>query len=170
MSEKALRTDADFEALYERNWLYVYRVCYSYMGNTADAEDCAEDVFVKVLSANITFKDSEHERKWLSVAACNRCKDKLKSSAFRLNDSLDADVAPEIAAPEQKDYSDVREAVLALPERLKTAVVLYYYGGYKAEEIAKQFGKSPSTVRNLLKEARDQLREKLGGTYDEGEE
>ena len=156
MSKQALRTDADFEALYERNWLYVYRLCYSYLGNQADAEDCTEDVFVK--------------RKWLSVAACNRCKDKLKSSAFRLNDSLDAEEAPEIAAPEQKDYSDVREAVLALPERLKTVVVLYYYGGYKAEEIAKQFGKSPSTVRNLLKEARDQLREKLGGAYDEGEE
>jgi RNA polymerase sigma-70 factor (ECF subfamily) len=170
MSKQALRTDADFEALYERNWLYVYRLCYSYMGNQADAEDCTEDVFVKVLSGNITFKDSEHERKCFSVAACNRCKDKLKSSAFRLNDSLDAEEAPEIAAPEQKDYSDVREAVLALPERLKTVVVLYYYGGYKAEEIAKQFGKSPSTVRNLLKEARDQLREKLGGAYDEGEE
>lgn len=170
MSENALRTDADFEALYERNWLYVYRICYSYMGNAADAEDCAEDVFVKILSGGIVFQDAEHERKWLSVAAINRCKDKLKSSAFRLTDSLDAEDAPEPAAPEKEDYSDVREAVLKLPERLKTVVVMFYYCGYKAEEIAKEFGKSPSTIRNLLKEARDLLREKLGGAYDGGEE
>jgi len=170
MSKQALRTDADFEALYERNWRYVYRICYSYMGNAADAEDCAEDVFVKILTGNIVFKDAEHERKWLAVTAINRCKDKLKSSAFRLTDSLDAEEAPDIAAPEKEDYSDVREAVIALPERLKAAVILYYYCGYKAEEIAKQFGRSPSTVRNLLKEARDLLREKLGGAYDVGEE
>lgn len=170
MSKQALRTDADFEALYERNWQYIYRICYSYMGNAADAEDCAEDVFVKVLTEDIAFNDAAHERKWLTVAAINRCKDKLKSSAFRLTDSLDAEEAPEIAAPQKEDYSDVREAVIALPERLKTTVVLYYYCGYKAEEIANQFGKAPSTVRNLLKEARDLLREKLGGAYDVGEE
>ena len=169
MSKQALRTDADFEALYERNWRYVYRICYSYMGNAADAEDCTEDVFVKILTGNITFKDAEHECKWLAVTAINRCKDKLKSSAFRLTDSLNAEEAPDIAAPEKEDYSDVREAVIALPERLKAAVILYYYCGYKAEEIAKQFGRSPSTVRNLLKEARDLLREKLGGAYDVGE-
>lgn len=169
MSKQALRTDADFEALYERNRRYVYRICYSYMGNAADAEDCTEDVFVKILTGNIVFKDAEHERKWLAVTAINRCKDKLKSSAFRLTDSLDAGEAPEIAAPEKEDYSDVREAVIALPERLKAAVILYYYCGYKAEEIAKQFGRSPSTIRNLLKEARDLLREKLGGAYDVGE-
>lgn len=169
MSKQALRTDADFEALYERYWRYVYRICYSYMCNAADAEDCTEDVFVKILTGNIVFKDAEHERKWLAVTAINRCKDKLKSSAFRLTDSLDAEEAPVIAAPEKEDYSDVREAVIALPERLKAAVILYYYCGYKAEEIAKQFGRSPSTIRNLLKEARDLLREKLGGAYDVGE-
>ena len=169
MSKQALRTDADFEALYERNWRYVYRICYSYMGNAADAEDCTEDVFVKILTGNIVFKDAEHERKWLAVTAINRCKDKLKSSAFRLTDSLDAEEAPDIAAPEKEDYSDVREAVIALPERLKAAVILYYYCGYKAEEIAKHIGRSPSTIRNLLKEARDLLREKLGGAYDVGE-
>lgn len=48
MPKTALRTDADFEAFYDRHWKYVYRLCFTYMKNEADAEDCTEDVFVKV--------------------------------------------------------------------------------------------------------------------------
>ena len=43
----AVRTDAEFEAFYERHWKYVYRLCYTYMLSEADAEDCTEDIFVK---------------------------------------------------------------------------------------------------------------------------
>jgi len=49
MPETAWRTDADFEAFYERHWKYVYRLCFRYLQNEADAEDAAEDIFVKVL-------------------------------------------------------------------------------------------------------------------------
>jgi DNA-directed RNA polymerase specialized sigma24 family protein len=39
MPKTALRTDADFEAFYDRHWKYVYRLCFTYMKNEADAED-----------------------------------------------------------------------------------------------------------------------------------
>ena len=163
MSENALRTDADFEKLYERNWLYVYRLCYTYLKNEADAEDCAEDVFVKVLTAEISFQDETHERKWFTVAAANQCKDRLKSTAYRMTDSLNAEDAPEIAAPERTDYSDVTEAVLKLPEQLREVIILYYYDGYRSEEIADMLGRPPSTVRNQLRDARKRLQFVLGG-------
>lgn len=66
-------TDAEFEAFYERHWKYVYKLCFTYMKSASDAEDCAEDVFVKVLTGEITFDDEVHERKWLTVAAINLC-------------------------------------------------------------------------------------------------
>lgn len=47
--------------------------------SAADAEDCTEDVFVKVLNGNFEFTDELHERKWLTVTAINLCKDRLKS-------------------------------------------------------------------------------------------
>lgn len=53
-------------------------LCFTYMKNTSDAEDCTEDVFVKVFTGNFLFEDETHERKWLTVTAINHCKDKLK--------------------------------------------------------------------------------------------
>ena len=101
MPETALRTDADFEAFYERHWKYVYRLCFSYLQNEADAEDAAEDIFVKVLKGNYTFRDIIHERKWLCICAVNLCKNRLKSFDHSRVDSLDDDTTPEIAAPEK---------------------------------------------------------------------
>lgn len=49
------------------------------MKSEADAEDCTEDVFVKVLTGEFSFNDEIHERKWLTLTAINLCKDRLKS-------------------------------------------------------------------------------------------
>ncbi|MBP5354383.1 MAG: RNA polymerase sigma factor [Lachnospiraceae bacterium] len=161
MSKAALRADADFEAFYERHWKYVYRLCYTYMQSEADAEDCTEDVFVKVLTGEFAFEDETHERKWLTITAINLCKDRLKSYGRRNVDSLDADDAPEVASPEQEDYSDVREAVMALPPKLKDVIWLYYFDGYSTDEIAEMLNRPPSTVRNQMKDARNLLRDRL---------
>lgn len=68
---------------------------------------------------------------------------------------------------ERTDESDVLEAVLALPDRYKTAVWLYYYEGYTGAEIAKLLNKPQSTVRNHLHEARAILKERLGDFNEE---
>ena len=59
MAQKPLRTDADFEAFYARHWKYVCRLCFTYMKSEADAEDCTEDVFVKVLTGDFSFEDAK---------------------------------------------------------------------------------------------------------------
>ena len=163
MPKTALRTDADFEAFYERHWKHVYRLCFTYMKNKADAEDCTEDVFVKVLTGHFAFESETHEHKWLTVAAINLCKDRLKSRARKYADSIDDDMTPEIASPEPEDHSDVLDAVMALPPKLKDVIWLYYYDGYSTDEIAKMLGRPPSTVRNQMKDARDLLKSVLEG-------
>lgn len=70
--------DEAFAAFYERHYKMVYRICLVYLKNTADAEDCTEDVFVKVLTGGFTFQNEAHERAWLSVTTVNLCKDRLK--------------------------------------------------------------------------------------------
>ena len=163
MSKAALRTDADFEAFYNRHWKYVYRLCFTYMKSEADAEDCTEDAFVKVYTGRYEFEDETHERKWLTVTAINLCKDKLKSYARRNIDSLDDGSLPEIAASEPEDHSDVLDAVMNLPPKLKDVIWLYYYEDYSSDEIAKMLGRPPSTVRNQMKDARNLLKSMLGG-------
>ena len=165
MPDTAPGADAVFEAFYDRPWEYVYRLCFTYLKNTADAEDCAEDVFVKVLTGSFEFEDETHERKWLTVTAINLCKDRLKSYAHQNVGSIDDDAMPEIAAPEEEDDdgTDVLEAVKALPPKLKDVIWLYYYDGYQTDEIASMLDRPPSTIRNQLRDARELLKKKLGG-------
>ena len=47
-----ITAESGFEEFYERNYKLVYRICFTYMKNKSEAEDCTEDVFVKVLSGN----------------------------------------------------------------------------------------------------------------------
>lgn len=157
-------TDAEFEAFYERHWKYVYKLCFTYMKSASDAEDCAEDVFVKVLTGEITFEDEVHERKWLTVAAINLCKDRLKG--WKRKAVMPIDDEPELAAPEQEDRSDVLEAVQSLPVKYKDVIWLYYYEGYQTDEIAEILGRPPSTIRNQMRDARKLLKDKLGGEYE----
>lgn len=163
MSKTALRTDADFEVFYERHWKYIYRLCFTYMKSEADAEDCTEDVFVKILTGGYAFSDETHERKWLTVTAVNLCKDRLKSYERRNVGSIDDDMMPELAAPDSGDQTNVLEAVMALPPKLKDVIWLYYYEGYATDEIAQLLGRPPSTVRNQIKDARNLLKKSLGG-------
>lgn len=134
------------------------------MKSSAEAEDCAEDVFVKVLTEGFEFNDEVHERKWLTVATINLCKDRLKG--WKRKAVMPIDDEPELAAPEKEDRSDVLEAVLGLPNKYKDVVWLYYYEGYQTDEIAEILGSPPSTIRNRMRDARKLLKDKLGGEYE----
>ncbi len=62
----------------------------------------------------------------------------------------------------QEDHAEVLEAVLALPQKYKEVVYLYFYEQYTAVEIGKILGKNVNTVYTLLARAKGMLREKLG--------
>lgn len=153
--------------MYEQYAKMVYRVCYSYMRNTAEAEDATQETFIRLMNTDEPFADAEHEKAWLIRVASNVCKDVLKSAAHRTAgptlDDLQATGA-EPAAPEEA-YDATRDVVLALEPKYKDVVYLYYYEGYTAKEIAEIVRKPASTVRNLLSEARGILREQLGGEW-----
>ena len=150
-----------FEAFYERNYKLVYRLCFTYMKNAAEAEDCTEDVFVKVLSGGYSFSDETHEKKWLTVTAINLCKDRLKHWWRRQVTPIDD--APELSDDGAVLYDETLDIVMKLPEKYKDVIYLHYYMDYKTDEIAAMLKKPPSTVRNHLKEARELLRRQIGG-------
>jgi RNA polymerase sigma-70 factor (ECF subfamily) len=151
-----------FVDLYTRQADLVYRVCYAYLRTTADAEDATQAVFMKLLTNPRSFASLEHEKAWLVRVAVNHCKDWLKN-AWNRRSSLDA--AGEPAAPEEV-FDDTLELVWALPELQRVCVYLFYYEGYNAKEISVMIGKSHSTVRNLLSDARKALRLVMEGDDD----
>ena len=151
----------DFEAFYRRHVGAIYRLCYAFMKNAADAEDCTEDTFVRAMTCDVTFENERHERSWLTTTAMNLCKDKLKHWWQKKTAPLEEQI--EQPAPEPEDLGEVREAVMAVPPKYKEVVWLYYYEGFQTDEIAAMLGRPPSTVRNQLKDAREKLRTVLGG-------
>ena len=150
----------DIAAVFRRHAKTVYRLCYTYLGNAADAEDAVQTVFAKLLGKPRRFNDAEHEKAWLIVCAQNHCRDVLKSARRTLRADLPEDVADERASAEG---DETLRAVLALPPKYKTCVYLYYYEGYRTVEIAALTGTPASTVRSHLSEARTLLRTMLGG-------
>ncbi|HAM15196.1 MAG TPA: RNA polymerase subunit sigma-24 [Eggerthellaceae bacterium] len=154
-----MRMPIDITAVFKRHVKTVYRLCYSYFGNAADAEDATQATFMKLVAAPREFNDVEHEKAWLLACAANVCKDELKSARRMRAGDMPHDV-PDAGAT--VETSDVLQAVLDLPEQYKDCVYLHYYEGYRAAEIAAMVGAPPSTVRNRLSDARKLLRAALG--------
>ena len=71
------------------------------------------------------------------------------------------DYRQEEKAEEQKDYSDLYEAIYRLPEEMRLSVTLYYLEGYSVREIATMMKTTESAVKNRLARARQRLRNEL---------
>lgn len=159
-----LAASFDIEGIYRRHVKTVYRLCYSFLGSAADAEDATQSVFMKLVASPREFEGEEHEKAWLIVCASNHCRDVLKSAARTRVVTLDSETMRE---PSTEDHVDeVLDCVLRLPDIYKDVVYLHYYEGYRTDEIAKITGAPPSTVRNRLRDARRLLKEALGGESD----
>ncbi|MDD6235091.1 MAG: RNA polymerase sigma factor [Lachnospiraceae bacterium] len=151
-----------FAAFYERYYRHVYRTCYMYMKDNAEAEDCTEDVFVKVLTGNYEFNDENHEKAWLTLTSINLCKDRLKSWWRRKTGPLEEAEFSSYNDTYGIESAEILKAVMNLPVKYKDVIYLHYYMGYKTEQISEILKKPPSTIRNHLMEARRKLKKDLG--------
>ena len=137
-----LRTDKDIEDIYRRYVDMLYRVAYSFMKNSADAEDMVQETFIRLLRSGTSFASEQHEKAWLIVTVSNLCKSALRSP-WQRRTGLDDMAEPPAAADATPD--ETLEAVLALPEDYKLPVYLFYYEGYPTAEIARMLGVAPAT-------------------------
>lgn len=160
MENSLLRTDKEneFVQIYHLYFLMVYRLCFTYLKNEADTEDAVQEVFLKLLLHHGNFKSEEHRKAWLIVTASNHCKNTLKHW-WRKRKNID-DYA-ETLKGSKIEVDEMMELVLALPERYKTSVYLYYYEGYDSVQIAKMLHKPEGTIRSYLSSARKLLKKEL---------
>lgn len=156
------RTGKEITEIYNRQVNTVYRICFSFMKNTADTEDMVQETFLRLLSAGVGFVSEEHEKAWLIVTASNLCKDALKKW-WRKTEDID-DPALGLQQP-PFEIDGVLDAIMKLPADQKCAVYMYYYEGYSTAEIAGYLGCPQATVRSRLLRARKTLKHKLGGDF-----
>lgn len=130
------------------------RVAYANTGNRADAEDIAQEVFVRLMRTRPVFNSTEHEKAWLLRVAINLCKNHLRSGWVTKTTPLED-------APVQDGDSELLAVVMNLPQHYRSAIYLYYYEGYSTKELASILGRRQSTICTWLSRARELLRADL---------
>ena len=143
----------------------VIRIAYTYLKNRADAEDIVQDVFLRIIDKKPSFNDENHEKSWLIRATINMCKNKVNMFWNKNKCSID-DVQEFAVSDKYNTDTSVFQAVMALGEKYRVVVYMYYYEGYSTPEIAKVIGKSETTIRSLLHRARNKLKDMLKEDYD----
>jgi RNA polymerase sigma-70 factor (ECF subfamily) len=159
-----------FQALVERHRSMVYRVAYQFAGNHFDAEDIAQEVFIKVYRSLDKFRQDAQLTSWLYRIAMNACIDhsRRKSPAASTPMGEEAEqrllnTPEEAPGPEERAYAgelgDVLEAEIArLPQGQRIVFVMRHHQGLKLCEIAEALGLAEGTVKRQLHAAIRRLR------------
>ncbi|MFS0859165.1 RNA polymerase sigma factor [Paenibacillus taichungensis] len=154
-----------FDDIYKRNVDTVYRLCYVYLKNIADAEDAVQSIFLKLLDSNISFSNRNHEKAWFILTTKNHCKDILKSW-WKVR-KVDVESLPDLPSKVGYELSgNVLEKLLELPAKYKIVLFLYYFEGYSVKEISSLLGDKESTIQTRLSTGRKRLKFTLGGFYE----
>ena len=153
-----MREWEDPEVLTQRYAQKVYRMAYARTGSKTDAEDVVQEVFLRLVRARPSFRDEEHGKAWLLRVAANCTNDLFRLPWRKREEPL----WPSMAAEEGPEPSGVLEAVLALPEKYRLVVHLYYYEELSTAEIGRIIGRSEGAVRSRLFRAKRMLRDLLG--------
>ena len=164
MNHTLQRTGRSVQDVFTEHADMVYRLARLYMKNHQDSEDVVQDVFVRFIrevNAGKTFEGAEHEKAWLIVTTGNLCKNRLREKSRTELPLEDYDHLPVM----DRERFYLYEAILALPDNYKSAVYLFYYEGYRTDEIAAMLHERPATIRAWLSRHRKQLKKELGGDF-----
>ncbi|MBP6630082.1 MAG: sigma-70 family RNA polymerase sigma factor [Kofleriaceae bacterium] len=174
------RDERAFRELVEAHKTTVYNLSFRMLGNRAEAEDVAQEVFISVFKTIDTFREESKFSTWLYRVVVNHCKNRIKYLSRRHDrkqDELDetthgtgtggSDGAP--SHPRRPDRALegaelerlMQEAIAALDEEHRTLVVLRDVEELSIEEICEITGLPDGTVKSRLHRARLVLRKKL---------
>ena len=162
-----------FQALVERHRSMVYRVAYQFAGNHYDAEDIAQEVFIKVYRSLDRFRQDAQLTSWLYRIVMNACIDHRRrlrpAAAAPFGDDAEQrmlNTPEEQPGPEDRAYAgelgQVLECEVArLPQGQRIVFIMRHHQGLKLCEIAEALGLAEGTVKRQLHAAIHRLRAAL---------
>ncbi|RMG46628.1 MAG: RNA polymerase sigma factor [Acidobacteria bacterium] len=158
-----------FEQLYERHRRRVYTLCLRMLGNTADAEDLTQEVFIQVFRKLGTFRGASAFTTWLHRLTVNQVLMHLRKRYVRQEEvTEDGDLknlsdpgAPRSLAVSLIDRITLEQAIAQLPPGYRAVLILHDVEGYEHEKIAEILGCSAGTSKSQLHKARKKLRHLL---------
>ena len=115
-------------------------------GNRADAEDVFQETFLAYFQANKTFREEEHRKAWLIRTACNYCK-KITGSTYRKRTVPLTDTTPLPVLFDLPEDNQLFAALCSLKPMYRNVLYLYYFAGYRTEEIVQDVYQKTNDVR-----------------------
>jgi RNA polymerase sigma-70 factor (ECF subfamily) len=171
---------AAFDTLVLRYKDRIFNLCYRLLGDYHEADDTAQDVFIKVYRHIKGFRFESAFSTWLYQVAINTCKNKLTSSEFQNREKMvrlhnpsqgdddfkdieDKNISPLAVLEKRERTLLIHKAIQALPNEQKEVIVLRDIQGLSYEEIALATGQKSGTVKSRIARARLALRQQLKG-------
>ncbi len=139
----------------------LYRLCFVMLRSEADAEDAVQETLLQYLRRAPRFETAEHEKAWLITTAKNKCRDVLRYR--RRHPTLPESV--ELPAPDAENDGAVLEALMALPEKFRLVLTLFYVEELPVRDIARIIQRTPSAVKMRLQKGRRLLEEHYRKEY-----
>lgn len=161
-----------FESLVLEHQTRVYNLALRMVSNPADAEDCAQEAFVKAYRALPSFRGDANFSSWLYRLTTNVCLDHLRAKKRRAETSLTAegDSGEEIVLPLQSPTDGpeelaeknerrtlVHRALRQLPDDFRQVLLLRELGGLSYDEIGHEMQLEAGTVKSRIFRARKKL-------------
>jgi RNA polymerase sigma-70 factor (ECF subfamily) len=164
--QRARRGDAEaFGELVLRYQASVFNVCYRILHERAEAEDMAQETFIRARERLHTFDEERLLGPWIRRVAANVCLNHVgtQKRTAELEDERDADESqkPESQVETRERSEQIRKALASLPVHYRVVIELRHYQELSYDEIAAELNIPLSDVKSHLFRARKILAEKL---------
>jgi len=150
---------------------FVYGLVYGVLQHREDAMDTVQAVFLRGYERLNHLRDLERFRPWLGRIASSQAKNRLRSRrgvvTGRLPETNTRGTGPLEAMIEEEDRSRMKQALLALPDKNRVALVLRYQSRMGYQEIADALVIPATTVRSRIYEGKKMLRDRLASRQEE---
>ena len=139
----------------------IFGICLRMLGQRQDAEDVAQEVFLRVFRNLHRWDQVRPLRPWLLTIAANRCRTHLEERGRRpIPCDLQADLLPQRSVSQpQDDAEEVQKAVLTLRQEYRQCFVLFYQQDLSVEEVAEILERPEGTIKIWLHRARKEIAE-----------
>lgn len=134
-------------------------ICVMRLQNMADAEDCYQNVFVKLYYKSPEFESDDHLKAWLIRVTIRECTSYMR----KMRRQIPTETLHNERIMFDDDSRDISWALMKTPPKYRDVLYLYYCEKYKVKEIAHILKIKENTVKSLLKRGRDILRSVYGG-------
>jgi RNA polymerase sigma-70 factor (ECF subfamily) len=160
MTDIAAARSEEFDEILRQREPQVLRTAYRVLGNWADAEDVAQEAFVKLHRHGLGFASDAAIGAWLYRVTVNLCLDRRRRlrPAAELTGLAAPGESPEAVALGDERKRKLMAALARLPVKERAAIVLREIEGLSTAEVAAALGSSEGTVRSQISHALSRLR------------